>query len=140
MIIIRIKKHSLGGNYSDIMEEGLYFFIPPILQVTQVSIICAPCNYRSTHTGCHNVPATRGAIRMEIKLFVLKFSCHWQLLRSQKISSWMWSVDTQICIECYQTQSKSKELQESFLEEMMPKMSLEERGSITPVKKDGEQP
>lgn len=52
----------------------------------------------------------------------------------------MWSVDTQICIEYYQAQSKSKELQESFLEEMMPKMSLEERGSITPVKKDGEQP
>ena len=39
----------------------------------------------SANTGCHNVPATGGVIRMQIRLFVLKFSCHWQLLHSQKI-------------------------------------------------------
>ena len=89
----------------------------------------------SANTGCHNVPATGGVIRMKIRLFVLKFSCHWQLLHSQKIVA---GLDLLTFRECYQTQIKSRGLQESFLEEIMPELSLEERARITPLKKDRE--
>ena len=56
-------------------------------------------------------------------------------------SSWTWSVDAQICIECCGDTSKSstsRGLLESFLEDMMPELSLEERLGISPVEKDGE--
>lgn len=72
---------------------------------------------------------------MKIRLFVLRFSCHWQLLHSQKI---LVGHDLLTFRECYQTQIKSRGLQESFLEEIMPELSLEKRVRITPLKKDRE--
>lgn len=82
----------------------------------------------STSSGCHGVSATAGVIRVKIRLFVLKSSRHWQLLHSQKI---LVGLDLLTFRECYQTQIKSRGPQESFLEEIMHELSLEERVRIT---------
>lgn len=75
----------------------------------------------------------------ENKADVLKeFSFHSQMLHLQKILVGSGLLTCRYAQSIIGTQMKSRALQESFLKEMRPKLSLEKRVKITFMKKDGE--